>query len=174
MNAFAHLVGPVSMLGWVALKAGLLFLTAVIAFRIAPRRTIAEMAPFDFVAAVAVGAIVGRVPNASGTTFVEGAVTLITVLILHGFIARLRLKRSLFGLVDHVPRILVENGSKNRDELKRTGLTESDLFALLRERGVTDLSEVQYAIFEHRGSVSVFKTSSTVSDDMLRGVATAH
>jgi hypothetical protein len=45
------------------------------------------MAPVDFVAA-AVGAIVGCVPNASGTSFVEGAVTLVTVLVVDGLIAR--------------------------------------------------------------------------------------
>ena len=43
-----------------AIKAAALFFTAAAAFRLTTRRTIAQFAPFDWVAAVAVGAIVGR------------------------------------------------------------------------------------------------------------------
>lgn len=60
-----HLVGGVGELGWVALKALLLYLTAVLGFRVGQHRTLADLSPFDFVAAVAVGSIVGRVPNAT-------------------------------------------------------------------------------------------------------------
>ncbi len=58
-----QLIGGVNELGWVAAKALLLYLTAVFGFRLGERRTLAEMSAFDFVAAVAVGAIVGRVPT---------------------------------------------------------------------------------------------------------------
>ncbi|WP_203935616.1 hypothetical protein [Planosporangium mesophilum] len=44
-------------------KTLLLYATAVICFRVGERRTLAEMSAFDFVAAVAVGAIVGRFPR---------------------------------------------------------------------------------------------------------------
>ncbi|MDP9356486.1 MAG: DUF421 domain-containing protein, partial [Chloroflexota bacterium] len=54
----SYLIGGGAALGWVAVKALLLYLTAVIGFRLGERRTLAEMSPFDFVAAVAVGAIV--------------------------------------------------------------------------------------------------------------------
>ena len=90
-------------LGWVAIKALLLYLTAIVGFRVGARRTLAEMSPFDFVAAVAVGAIVGRVPNANDTTYVAGAITLVTILVAHGVIARLRYVPSIADLVDREP-----------------------------------------------------------------------
>jgi hypothetical protein len=43
-----------------AIKASTLFLTAAVLFRFTERRTLAEFAPFDWIAAVAAGAIVGR------------------------------------------------------------------------------------------------------------------
>src|SRR5205807_3827401 len=63
-----QLMGGGSELFWVALKALLLYVTAIGGFRLGERRTLAEMSAFDFVAAVAVGAIVGRVPNSSTTS----------------------------------------------------------------------------------------------------------
>jgi uncharacterized membrane protein YcaP (DUF421 family) len=66
------LIGGASQLGWVALKPVLPYVAAVFGFRSSGRRTLAEMSAFDFVAAVAAGAIVGRVPNASTTTVTSG------------------------------------------------------------------------------------------------------
>ena len=48
-------------LGWVAAKAALLFGVAIIGLRIVARRTLAQLSIYDFVTAVAIGAIVGRV-----------------------------------------------------------------------------------------------------------------
>ena len=73
-------IGNGSDVGLVALKALLLSVSAVVGLRLSHRRTLAEMTGFDFVAAVAVGAIVGRVPNADGTTYLAGLATLLTVL----------------------------------------------------------------------------------------------
>lgn len=104
----SHLIGGDTELAWVAVKALLLYLTAVIGFRLGERRTLAEMSPFDFVAAVAVGAIVGRVPNSKATSYLAGAATLVTVLIAHRVIMRLRHFPSVAHLVEHSSRVLVQ------------------------------------------------------------------
>ena len=55
-----------------AIKAAALFLTAAATFRLTTRRTMAQLAPFDWVAAVAVGAIVGRTATASDASWLRG------------------------------------------------------------------------------------------------------
>src|SRR5581483_6482614 len=143
-----QLIGGTANLGWVALKALLLFLTAVFGFRVGERRTLAEMSAFDFVAAVASGAIVGRVPNSTVTSYLEGAVTLITILVAHRLISRMRYHRGLARMFDHRPRVLLADGRIVERELWRSGLTESDLYGLLRQKGITDLREVRLVVFE--------------------------
>jgi uncharacterized membrane protein YcaP (DUF421 family) len=162
-----QIVGHAANLGWVAAKAALLFLTAVAGFRIAERRTLAEMGAFDFVAAVACGAIVGRVPNSSTTSYVEGAVTLITILVVHALLARLRMNRLFAGLIDHKPRILIAKGAIDQDALKRSGLTDGDLFAILRSHDVHQLSEVRYLVFEQRGMISLVRERDGALQDPL-------
>jgi uncharacterized membrane protein YcaP (DUF421 family) len=147
-------------LGWVAAKALLLYLTAVIGFRVGKQRTLADLSAFDFVAAVAVGAVVGRVPNASDASYLAGAATLVSVLAAHACVARLRRFPSVMHLVDHAPRVLVASGRVFDDELRRCGLTQGDLHAMLRQRGVQDLGEVGYLILEQRGRVSLVTASA--------------
>jgi uncharacterized membrane protein YcaP (DUF421 family) len=169
----SHLIGGVSEVGWVALKALLLYLTAVVGFRLGKRRTLAEMSPFDFVAAVAVGAIVGRVPNASTTSYIAGAATLVTVLLAHACITRLRRVASIAPLFEHPPRLLVAHGRVLDHELRRSGLTRSDLYGLLRQRGVEDLSEARFVIFEQRGQISVVRHGERdgAGPDLVRDIA---
>jgi uncharacterized membrane protein YcaP (DUF421 family) len=164
-----HLVGADwAELGWVAVKALLLYLTAVFGFRVASRRTLAEMSPFDFVAAVAVGAIVGRVPNAEDASYLAGAATLATVLVAHACITRLRQFPSVARLLDHTPRLLVAHGRVLEEELRRCGLTRGDLHGLLRRQGVEDLSEARYVVLEQRGQISVVRRSADA--DLVREI----
>ncbi|MHB8293499.1 MAG: DUF421 domain-containing protein [Acidimicrobiales bacterium] len=158
--------GHVGQLGGVAIKSLLLFLTAVVGFRIAGRRTIAEMNAFDFLAAVAAGAVIGRVPNATSTSYVEGAVTLVVVLAAHAGVARLRFVRPIAFAIDHPPSLLIVDGQPRRREMRRAALTTDDLHAILRQSGVHSLAEVRFLVFESRGRMSLVRTGEA-SDELV-------
>jgi uncharacterized membrane protein YcaP (DUF421 family) len=168
-----QLVGNSHALGWVAVKALLLYLTAVFGFRVGERRTLAEMSAFDFIAAVAVGAIVGRVPNADTTSYMAGAVTLITILLAHRAISHLRRSPTIAPIFDHPPQVLVSDGKLIESQLRRSGLARHDLFGLLRQHGVTHLADVHLVIFEQRGKISVIRRNdlTTPDPDLLREIA---
>ncbi|WP_219416410.1 DUF421 domain-containing protein [Pseudonocardia nigra] len=169
MNA---IFGDAGLLGSVAAKAALLYLTAVVGFRVAARRSLADMSPFDFVAAVAIGSIVGRVPNASDAGYAAGAVTLVVVLIAHAITARLRHFRPVSALIDHEPRLLVAHGELLQQQVRRSGLTRADIEGLLRERGIGSISQVRYVILEQHGRFSVLREDGTPAgaDDLVAPV----
>ena len=152
-----HLIGGVGELGWVAAKAVLLYLTAVLCLRFGGGRTLADLSPFDFVAVAAVGSVVGRLPSASDSSYLAGAATLVAVLVAHGCVSRLRRFPSMAHLVDRAPRLLVAHGRVLDGELRRCGMTEGDLRGLLRQRGVGDLGEARFVVLEQRGQISVIR-----------------
>ncbi len=167
-----ELIGNAGDLGWVVAKALLLYLTAIFGFRLGERRTLAEMSAFDFVAAVAVGAIVGRVPNSTTTSYLAGAATLVTVLVAHRVVSRLRQFPRIALLFDHPPRVLVARGQIVASQLKQAGLTKDDLFGLLRQHGVLALDEVHLVVFEQRGKLSVIRRADVHESepDLVRGL----
>ncbi|MFF3671766.1 DUF421 domain-containing protein [Microtetraspora malaysiensis] len=158
------LFGQVASLGWVAVKTILLYVTAVAGLRLTKRRMIAELSPFDFVAAVAVGAIVGRTATALDTSYLTGAAALLTVIAVHAAITQLRLRYPFPHWFDHAPRVLVTEGKIHPRQLRRSGLTEGDLHTILRQRGVMSLSSVRYVIFEAKGVISVIGSGADVGD----------
>jgi uncharacterized membrane protein YcaP (DUF421 family) len=154
-RGMSELIHQSNALTFVAAKAFLLFVTAVFGYRFARRRALADLSIIDFVIAVAVGSIVGRVPNASDASYVDGAVTLIVLLAAHAAFTELRFIPLLQRWIDPRPTLLITDGHVDRRELRRSGLTDGDLSSILRERGIRALADVRYLIFEQRGRFSV-------------------
>lgn len=140
---------------YAAVKAFALFATVAIAFRITLRRTIAEFTPFDWVTAVAVGAIVGRTATSASTSWSVGTAAVLALLFAHDAVARLRFIPWVRRLTDPPVRVLIRDGKLNEANLRRCRLTHEDLDAILRTRGFRKPAEVSLALFESKG-VSVF------------------
>ena len=139
-----------------ALKALALFLTAATAFRLTLRRTIAEFTPFDWITAVAVGAIVGRTATAAGTSWLSGCAALLTLIAAHDVVARLRFIPQVRRLVDPPVRVLIRDGELDQRNLRRCRITREDLDAILRQQGHQTPAGISLALFETKGVVSVF------------------
>lgn len=154
MNWLTGQAGDVWM---VAAKAALIYVVAVIALRVAQRRTLSQWTAIDFAASVAVGAIVGRTALASNQSFLYGVVALVTLLVCHSIAMFGRYNRALAKLVDHRVRVIVENGELRRRQMRICGLTENDVEARLRQLGVRDLADVKYVLYETKGELTIVR-----------------
>ncbi|WP_079926144.1 DUF421 domain-containing protein [Mycobacterium sp. AT1] len=137
------------------IKTSALFLTAAVLFRITERRTLAEFAPFDWIAAVAAGAIVGRTAIASDTSWLTATAALLCLLTTHAMLSRLRYVPVFRRLIDRPLQVLIRDGQVDRRMLRRCGLTRSDLDAVLRQHGYHSAQRVHLAILEANGGISV-------------------
>jgi uncharacterized membrane protein YcaP (DUF421 family) len=151
-EARVELAGGAGGLGWVALKAALLFAVAVIGLRLGERRTLTQLGAFDFAVAVAIGSIIGRTATASSTSFATGAVALVVLLIAHRVVSVLRRHSRISRVIDHPPRVLV---------------------AMLRQKGVGDMREVGYLLYETRGTTTLVGAGDTPGPLIRDGLAAA-
>jgi uncharacterized membrane protein YcaP (DUF421 family) len=106
-----------------AVKTLALFLTATAVFRLTARRPVAEFAPFDWIAAVATGAIVGRAATATDTSWLAATAALVSLWLAHAGLARLRFIPAVRKLIDPPPHVLIRDGRIDRRNLRRCGLT---------------------------------------------------
>lgn len=158
------LVGNWQHLGSVAGKALLMYATAVVGLRLGERRTLAQWTIIDFATAVAIGAIVGRSAVAGTQSYVTGAVALLTLIAVHRLASMLRFHPLLGKLFDHRVRVLVEHGQLRRDQLRLCGLTDNDIYAHLRQRGVFDLEGLRYVLYEAKGGLTVVSECDSPRD----------
>jgi uncharacterized membrane protein YcaP (DUF421 family) len=143
-----------------AVKVLALFLTAAVALRLTQRRTLAEFTPFDWAAAVAVGAIIGRTATASDASWLIGAAAIVTLLLTHSAVSWMRFLPAFARWFDPPLRVLIEDGRVDRRNLRRCRMTQSDLDAVLRRHGYTSPEDVHLAVFEAKGGVSILRRPS--------------
>ena len=145
-----------------AVKTSALFLTATVVFRLTARRPMAEFAPFDWIAAVATGAIVGRSATATDTSWLAATAALISLLLTHSALARLRFLPAVRKLIDPPLHVLIRDGSVDRRNLRRCGLTTADLQSALRQHGQCNADNVHLAVFEAKGAISIVPATAAV------------
>jgi uncharacterized membrane protein YcaP (DUF421 family) len=141
-------------------KAALMYATALVGLRVGERRTFAQWTLIDYVAAVAVGAIVGRTAIASTQSYAVGAVALVTLILLHRLTSIARFLPALRRLMDHRVRVLAVDGRLDIGQLRLCGLTADDVLGELRQRGIFDLDQVQYLLYEVKGGLTVVPVGS--------------
>ncbi|MEO9220285.1 MAG: YetF domain-containing protein [Mycobacteriaceae bacterium] len=161
--------GDWQSLGQVAGKAVLMYVIALVGLRLGERRTLAQWTIIDFATAVAIGAIVGRTAIAGDQSFLTGAAALLTLVVVHRLASWLRFHPTLGKLFDHRVRVLVVNGELRRGQLRRCGLTDNDLFAQLRQRGIQRLSNVRYVLYESKGDLTIVGVGddATATGDLI-------
>ncbi|MFC7394101.1 DUF421 domain-containing protein [Scopulibacillus cellulosilyticus] len=132
---------------------GLLILT-----RLMGRASMAEATPFDFVAVVVLGDFVGGAiydPKAKLPMIVFAIIIWgILIFIVEFITLKFNVSR---GIIESKPALVVGNGVINRKEMKKNKLDFNRLQMMLREKNVFSFREVEYAILEPNGKVSVIK-----------------
>ena len=135
----------------------ILYSVLILVIRLMGKRQIGQMEASEFVVTMLV-ANLAAIPMQDGAIpLFSGLVPIVTVLgmelVLSALsIKNLRFRKALCGK----PIILLENGNISQENLKRTRVTLDELMGLLRQKDVLDPRQVQYAILETNGNLSVF------------------
>lgn len=169
----SHLIGSPQALGWVVLKASLVFVVAVVGLIVSRRRVLAELNVVDLVATVTVGAVVGRTATSSSTALVTGEVVLTTLLALHRVVATPHRKGRLGGPLDRRPLVLLAQGAVKSDGLRRSGLTRRDAHRLSRQARVGEPVDLDYLRYEEPGALTVVRRDDEQVDAIRAGLSEA-
>ena len=144
--------------GQMALRAVLTFAVTVAIVRLGDKRLFGKGTAFDLVVAIMIGSVMSRAITGSGpllATWVAGLV----LVALHWLVALLAFHDWFGPLVKGNPVLLIEDGQVQRDAMRDSHVTRTDLEQALREDGrEPDLSQVRRAYLERDGSISIVPT----------------
>ncbi len=145
----------------IALKIFVGYIILMVTTKILGKTQINQLTPFDFISALVLGELVGEAIHNKEINLVQmvfvvaiwGGLIYITEWITQKF------KRTR-SLLEGRPAIVIHKGKINYNALKSNRLDLDQLLNLLRKKGVFSVREVEYAILESDGTVSVLKKSS--------------
>ncbi len=144
-------------LAWdVALRTAAVYLVILAGLRLSGKREMGQLTVFDLVVLLLLASAVQNAMIGADTSLAGGIVAALVLLVLNSLVARLRLRwPRLRRAVEGSPTLLVLHGSVIIDHLRREGLDQQTLEAAIREHGVATLDQVEMAVLETDGSISI-------------------
>ena len=161
----------------VVLSTALIYAVLVALVRLVGLRSFSKMTSTDFAVTIAVGTVLASAVLTPEPPLARSAVALASLFALQFVVALLRKRTSWASMVvDNTPVVLMAGDRMLRDNLRRTRVTEDDVWAKLREANVLDPSEVRAVVLEGTGDISVLHGDPDGRDlhpCLLRGVEDA-
>lgn len=141
----------------------ILYIFVVIVMRIMGKRQIGELQPFELVIAIMLSELASVPMQDTGIPLIHGLIPILTLMALEIIISFLTLKfRSLRKIICGEPSILIKHGKVEYDELKKQRFNLDDLMEELRMLGYLNISDIEYAIMETSGKITIIPKSGKV------------
>ncbi|MFZ4453270.1 DUF421 domain-containing protein [Salibacterium aidingense] len=136
------------------------------------KRAIGELPIFDFLIVLTLGSVVGADIADPDIQHLHTAVAVILIAVLQRLVAVLKMKKRTIGkFITFEPTIVIQNGIILRRSLKKIRYSVDNILEALREKDIFNVDDVETAIVEANGSLSVLKkpakTGVTIEDAQL-------
>lgn len=148
----------------IVVRTLILYTAVVVSLRIMGKRQIGELQPSELVVAIMISDLASVPMQAIDIPIISGILPVITLIIAEVLMSYLSLKsRKMRKIISGEPSIVIYGGRINEKELEKLRFNINDLLAELRLNGCFDISEVEAAIIETSGKLSVISKSDSNS-----------
>ena len=147
--------------GWsIVLRTLIVYAALLVGLRLAGKRELGQMTPFDLVVILLIANAVQNAMVGPDTSVLGGLIAAGVLLAGNYALASARervpwLRRAVEGY----PTLLIRNGEFMKQNLRREGIEEDEALMAMREHGIGDVKEVQTAVLETDGSISIVPKS---------------
>jgi len=139
-------------------RAAILYFALLLVTRLMGKRELGQMQPFETVIFMLMANLASVPMSDTGVPIFTGMLGISALLAVQTLLAVLLQKLpALRGLVSGQPTILICRGQINLDMMRRTRYTFDDLMGQLRGSGIYSAAQVEYAILETDGSLSILE-----------------
>ena len=142
----------------VVIRTVFFYVFVIIILRIMGKREIGELSVSDFVISLLITELVAIGIDRYDQTMWLTVVPILILLFFEVSSAFLSLKFNKFrNLIEGKPSLIINRGIINYKEMIKQRYTLDDLLLALRNKGIKDLRDVEYAVLENNGNLNIFK-----------------
>ena len=150
-------------------RAIVLYILVLIVMRLMGKREIGQLQPFELAIAIMIADLASIPMTDTGVPISNGIVPILGLLVMHLLISIINLKSmKAREIICGKPRILIYRGKIDEEALKKERFTLNELQERLRDKNIVNIFDVEYAILETSGQISVIEKSNkryTIPED---------
>lgn len=144
--------------GMIIFKTVFLYFFVILAYRIMGKKEVGQLSIVDLIVTVLLAELIAISIENHNVSIFMSVVPIIILVAMQIGLSYLSLKSGTFRkIMDGNPEIIVKNGKIKFNVMSKLRYSLDDLLAQLREKGIENLEEVNYAILENNGKLSVFQ-----------------
>lgn len=145
----------------------IIFTVLVVVMRLMGKRQIGEMQPFEFIVTLII-ADLACIPMADvSIPLIYGISAILTLFILHQILSIVERSGNLAKtILSGKPSVVINKMGVNLKELKSNNMGIDDLIESMRTTGVFSFEQIDYAIYESNGKLSVLKNNSPAPNSL--------
>ncbi|MED3725454.1 DUF421 domain-containing protein [Priestia filamentosa] len=141
----------------------LLYLVIVLIFRLMGKREIGELSILDLVVFLMIAEIAVIAIEDTESPLLNNFLPMATLTVLQiGFAVWALKNQHIRRILDGRASIIIENGQIREREMKKQRYNFNDLLIQLREKDISNIEDVEFAILETSGKLSVIKKDQGV------------
>ena len=139
-------------------RAIILYIVVLIVMRLMGKREIGQLQPFELAIAIMIADLASIPMTETGVPISNGIVPILGLLVMHLIISMINLKSiKAREIICGKPRILIYRGKIDEKALIKERFTLNELQERLRDKDVVNIGDVEYAILETSGQVTVIE-----------------
>lgn len=139
-------------------RAILLYIIVLIVMRLMGKREIGQLQPFELAISIMIADLASIPMTDTGVPISNGIIPILGLLVMHLVISVVNLKSiKAREIICGKPRILIYRGRIDEKALKKERFTINELEERLRGNNVVNLCDVEYAILETSGNITVIQ-----------------
>ena len=149
----------------IIVKVIIIYLFALLFLRAGGKRARQQMTPLEVLLIVALGSAVGDVMFYPEVPLIYPALIILSIVMLQYTINLLKRKYDLFQVfINSEPKLVVKQGVLINKALSVEGVSDDEIYSVLRMNKIKNLNEVEYMYLELSGEYSVFKAETPYQD----------
>ncbi|SDL06786.1 YetF domain-containing protein [Natronincola ferrireducens] len=154
----------------VFIRALILYALVVVVMRMMGKRQIAEMQPFELVITIMIADLAATPMENTGVPLMNGVIPILTLLSVQVLMSYFSLKSETFReIICGKPSIIIDKGNIVQSEVRRLRINMNDLLEQLRTKNYPNLSDVEFAILETNGQMTIIpkvEKRNTMAQDL--------
>lgn len=134
----------------------------IVMLRLVGRRTLAQLSALDLVVIILLGSSVETAMVHASTSIKAGFVSATALLVANGLLTKaMRKSKRLRHLVGGGPVLLVHDGVCIEGNMRRLGISHSDIMEAIRARETSCVEDVRFCVLESDGRINVVRRDAS-------------
>lgn len=140
-----------------AFKTIVLYFFIIFCYRLMGKKEVGQLSIIDLIVSILIAELAAMCIEETEKSIFVSIVPIIVLVLIQIALSYLSLKHeNIRKFIDGTPKTIINKGKVNFKQMQKLRYSLDDLVSQLREQGVKNIDDVNYAILENNGKLSVF------------------